>query len=181
MNLPNKITMLRICLIPVFIIAFCCSFPYHELTALIVFCIASASDAVDGHLARSRNLITDFGKVMDPLADKLLVTSAFVCLVGVQFVPAWIVILILAREFAVTGLRTLAAADGVVIAASKWGKLKTVTQMIAIIALLLFMIPSMNFAWLWTFGQIMIYVCAVMTLISGIDYFVLNKGVFKSM
>ncbi|MGI6110539.1 MAG: CDP-diacylglycerol--glycerol-3-phosphate 3-phosphatidyltransferase [Eubacteriaceae bacterium] len=168
-------------MIPVFIIAFCVSFPYHELTALIVFIVASASDAVDGHIARSRNLITDFGKFMDPLADKLLVSSAFVCLVGVQFIPAWIVILILAREFAVTGLRTLAANDGVVIAASKWGKAKTVSQMIAIISLLLFMVPSMNFSWLWSFGQIMVYVCAVLTLVSGIDYFVLNKGVFKSM
>ena len=183
MNLPNKLTTFRVILIPFFV--FFLLAPYFEgygnYIALVIFIVASLTDFLDGKIARKYNLVTNFGKFMDPLADKLLVTSAFVCLVGVQFVPAWIVILILAREFAVTGLRTLAAADGVVIAASKWGKLKTVTQMIAIIALLLFMIPSMNFAWLWTFGQIMIYVCAVMTLISGIDYFVLNKGVFKSM
>ena len=178
MNLPNQLTMARMIAVPIFILVYLMG---YNIPAAIIFILASFTDFLDGYLARKHNLVSNFGKIMDPLADKLLVTSAFVCLVGVQFVPAWIVILILAREFAVTGLRTLAAADGVVIAASKWGKLKTVTQMIAIIALLLFMIPSMNFAWLWTFGQIMIYVCAVMTLISGIDYFVLNKGVFKSM
>lgn len=181
MNLPNKITCVRMALIPIFIICFECVFPYHELLALILFCVASFTDFLDGNIARKRGLVTDFGKFMDPLADKLLVTSALVCLVGVGYIPSWIVILILAREFAVTGLRTLAANDGTVIAASKWGKLKTVTQMIAIIALLLFMIPGCDFSWLWTFGQIMVWVCAAMTLISGIDYFVLNRGVFKSM
>ncbi len=180
MNLPNKITMVRIILIPFFIIALLVDFPQHEIIAVILFVVASASDAVDGHLARSRNLITDFGKFMDPLADKLLTASAFICLVEMQMIPSWVVIVIIAREFAITGLRTLAAADGIVIAASKWGKAKTISQMIAIIALLLVNWPVLAFPALRIFGDIMVYVALALTLISGIDYFRLNKGVFKS-
>ena len=148
---------------------------------MVIFIVASASDAVDGHLARSRNLITDFGKFMDPLADKLLTCSAFICLVELQMIPSWVVIIIIAREFAITGLRTLAASDGIVIAASKWGKAKTISQMIAIIALLLVNWPVMAFPALLLFGNIMVYVALALTLISGIDYFRLNKGVFRSM
>lgn len=180
MNLPNKITMVRIFMIPFFIIALLIDFPYHEIIAVALFVIASVTDTVDGHLARSRNLITDFGKFMDPLADKLLVSSAFICLVEMQMIPSWVVIVIIAREFAITGLRTLAASDGVVIAASKWGKAKTISQMIAIIALLLANWPVLAFPALLLFGNIMIYVALLLTLISGIDYFRLNKGVFKS-
>ena len=181
MNLPNKITMARISMIPFFIIALLVNFPFHEPIAVVIFIVASASDAVDGHLARSRNLITDFGKFMDPLADKLLTCSAFICLVELQMIPSWVVIIIIAREFAITGLRTLAASDGIVIAASKWGKAKTISQMIAIIALLLVNWPVMAFPALLLFGNIMVYVALALTLISGIDYFRLNKGVFRSM
>ena len=181
MNLPNKITMARIIMIPFFIIALLFNFPFHEPIAVVIFIVASASDAVDGHLARSRNLITDFGKFMDPLADKLLTCSAFICLVELQMIPSWVVIIIIAREFAITGLRTLAASDGIVIAASKWGKAKTISQMIAIIALLLVNWPVMAFPALLLFGNIMVYVALALTLISGIDYFRLNKGVFRSM
>lgn len=181
MNLPNKITMARIIMIPFFIIALLVNFPFHEPIAVVIFIVASASDAVDGHLARSRNLITDFGKFMDPLADKLLTCSAFICLVELQMIPSWVVIIIIAREFAITGLRTLAASDGIVIAASKWGKAKTISQMIAIIALLLVNWPVMAFPALLLFGNIMVYVALTLTLISGIDYFRLNKGVFRSM
>ena len=181
MNLPNKITMARIIMIPFFIIALLVNFPFHEPIAVVIFIVASASDAVDGHLARSRNLITDFGKFMDPLADKLLTCSAFICLVELQLIPSWVVIIIIAREFAITGLRTLAASDGIVIAASKWGKAKTISQMIAIIALLLVNWPVMAFPALLLFGNIMVYVALALTLISGIDYFRLNKGVFRSM
>jgi len=180
-NLPNKITMARIIMIPFFIIALLVNFPFHEPIAVVIFIVASASDAVDGHLARSRNLITDFGKFMDPLADKLLTCSAFICLVELQMIPSWVVIIIIAREFAITGLRTLAASDGIVIAASKWGKAKTISQMIAIIALLLVNWPVMAFPALLLFGNIMVYVALALTLISGIDYFRLNKGVFRSM
>ena len=181
MNLPNKITMARIIMIPFFIIALLVNFPFHEPIAVVIFIVASASDAVDGHLARSRNLITDFGKFMDPLADKLLTCSAFICLVELQMIPSWVVIIIIAREFAITGLRTLAASDGIVIAASKWGKAKTISQMIAILALLLVNWPVMAFPALLLFGNIMVYVALALTLISGIDYFRLNKGVFRSM
>ena len=181
MNLPNKITMARIIMIPFFIIALLVNFPFHEPIAVVIFIVASASDAVDGHLARSRNLITDFGKFMDPLADNLLTCSAFICLVELQMIPSWVVIIIIAREFAITGLRTLAASDGIVIAASKWGKAKTISQMIAIIALLLVNWPVMAFPALLLFGNIMVYVALALTLISGIDYFRLNKGVFRSM
>lgn len=181
MNLPNKITIVRICLIPFFVASLLIDFPMHEPIALILFIVASASDAVDGHLARSRNLITDFGKFMDPLADKLLVCSAFICLVELQLIPSWVVIVIIAREFAITGLRTLAANDGIVIAASKWGKAKTISQMIAIIALLLYNWPPCQIMALSVFGTVMIYVALVLTLVSGIDYFRLNKGVFRSM
>ena len=180
MNLPNKITMARIIMIPFFIVSLLVDFPYHEPIAVLLFVIASASDAVDGHLARSRNLITDSGKFMDPLADKLLVSSALICLVELQMIPSWVVIVIIAREFAITGLRTLAASDGIVIAASKWGKAKTISQMIAIVALLLVNWPVMAFPFLLTFGNIMVYVALILTLISGIDYFRLNKGVFRS-
>jgi CDP-diacylglycerol--glycerol-3-phosphate 3-phosphatidyltransferase len=180
MNLPNKITMVRIILIPFFVAAMLVDFPLHQPIALVIFIVAAVSDAVDGHLARSRNLITDFGKFMDPLADKLLVCSAFICLVELQLIPSWVVIVIIAREFAITGLRTLAANDGVVIAASKWGKAKTMSQMIAICALLLYSWPVCQIQALNIFGTVMIYVALVLTLISGIDYFRLNKGVFKS-
>ena len=137
MNLPNKITIFRICMIPIFVICMLIDFPYHEPIALAVFIIAAVSDFVDGNLARSRNLVTDFGKFMDPLADKLLVCSAFIVLVELSLMPSWVVIIIIAREFAITGLRTLAAADNIVIAASKWGKAKTISQMVAIVTLLL--------------------------------------------
>ncbi len=178
MNLPNKITMFRIFLIPVFIMALLLPFPGHKWIGLIVFIVASATDFVDGHLARSRNLITDFGKFMDPLADKLLTSAAFICLVELQYIPSWVVIAILSREFAITGLRTLAASDNIVIAASKWGKAKTVSQMITIISLLLVYAYPVNA--LLLFGKIMTYVALILTVYSGYDYYKLNKNVIKS-
>jgi CDP-diacylglycerol--glycerol-3-phosphate 3-phosphatidyltransferase len=176
MNLPNKITIARIVMIPFFIAAVLIDFPYHEYVAALIFVVASLSDMVDGYLARSRNLVTDFGKFMDPLADKLLVCSALICLVEVHLVYSWVVIIIIAREFAVTGLRTLAAADGIVIAASKWGKAKTISQMIAITLLLLYPIPYFQLV-----GTVIMYIALVLTIISGVDYFRLNTKVFKTM
>jgi CDP-diacylglycerol--glycerol-3-phosphate 3-phosphatidyltransferase len=176
MNLPNKITIARIVMIPFFIVAVLIDFPYHEYVATLIFVVASLSDMVDGYLARSRNLVTDFGKFMDPLADKLLVCSALICLVEVHLVYSWVVIIIIAREFAVTGLRTLAAADGIVIAASKWGKAKTISQMIAITLLLLYPIPYFQLV-----GTVIMYIALVLTIISGVDYFRLNTKVFKTM
>jgi CDP-diacylglycerol--glycerol-3-phosphate 3-phosphatidyltransferase len=134
MNLPNKLTLLRIILIPVFIIVLMTG--YYYISA-VIFIVASATDALDGHIARKYNLITNFGKIMDPLADKLLVVSALICLVELGDVAGWMVIVILAREFTVTGLRAVAAAQGIVIAAGWSGKIKTVLQMIAVPALLL--------------------------------------------
>ena len=137
MNLPNKITISRILLIPIFMIVLYLPIPYREIIALVIFIIAAATDGIDGHIARSRNLVTNFGKFLDPLADKLLVTAALVALVGMQRIPSWIVTVIIAREFAVTGIRLLAVGEGRVIAASMLGKIKTVTQIIAISLLFL--------------------------------------------
>jgi len=179
MNLPNKITVIRILMIPFFIAALLIDFPFHQPIAAALFIIAALTDSLDGYLARSRNLVTDFGKFMDPLADKLLVCSALICFVQLGSVTAWVVIVIIAREFAITGLRTLAASDGIVISASKWGKAKTMSQMIAIVIILFNNWPFslINFP----ADTIMIYVATILTIYSGIDYFILNRKVFRSM
>lgn len=179
MNLANKLTMLRIFMIPIFIILMLLEFPYHMEAALLVFVIASLTDKLDGHLARKYNMITDFGKFMDPLADKLLVTGAFLMLIQLGRIEAWIVFVILAREFAVTGLRTLAAAQNVVIAASNYGKIKTVTQIIAIVLLLLDNYPFslINLP----VDTIMVYITLIITILSGIDYFAKNIKVISTM
>ena len=179
MNLPNKITIFRMICIPFFVAAMEISFPQHQLIALIIFCVASYSDHLDGHIAISRHLLTDFGQFMDPLADKLLTASAFICLVESHQMMAWIVIVIIAREFAITGLRTLAASSGIVIAAGKLGKAKTVSQMITIILLILSAWMP-NIYLLWLLGNIMVYVALALTIISGIEYFVNNKNVIQS-
>ena len=137
MNLPNKLTLFRIFLIPVFILVMLFNIPSKYLIACVIFIVASITDAMDGHIARKHNLITDFGKFMDPLADKLLVISALICMIEVDLVSSWMVIIIVARELTVSILRAIAAADGKVIAASGGGKLKTISQMIAIPLLLL--------------------------------------------
>ena len=135
MNLPNKLTLVRMILVPVFLLFISVeSIPYGFTLATVVFAIAAYTDHLDGKIARRDNLITNFGKFMDPLADKLLVTSALIALVDYNLIGAWIVVVIIAREFAVSGLRTIAASEGVVIAASMWGKIKTTTQIIAIIS-----------------------------------------------
>jgi CDP-diacylglycerol--glycerol-3-phosphate 3-phosphatidyltransferase len=138
MNLANKLTIIRIILVPVFLVFMAVEgIQYFKIIAIVVFIIASITDKLDGYIARSRNQITRFGKLMDPLADKLLVTAALVSLVEYHIIPAWVSMIIIAREFAVTGLRTVAAAEGIVIAASPWGKAKTFTQIIAIVIALL--------------------------------------------
>lgn len=167
MNLPNKLTMGRVCAIPVFIIVYLMGF---NVAATIIFILAAATDALDGHIARSRGLVTNFGKLMDPLADKLLTMSAFLCLVGYGIIPAWMVIIILGREFAVTGLRQIAAAEGQVIAAGMSGKIKTVLQMVAIPLLLLNNWPGSYIG--IPLDQIVLWACLAMTIISGVEYFV---------
>ena len=138
MNLANKLTLIRIFLVPVFLLFIATKdIPYGSFIATFIFILASLTDKLDGYVARSRNQITNFGKFMDPLADKLLVTAALISLVELHVVPAWAAVVIIAREFAVSGLRSIAAAQGRVIAASWWGKIKTVIQIIAIILLLL--------------------------------------------
>lgn len=170
MNLPNKLTLLRIIAIPVFIVVLMME---HRYTATIIFIAAALTDMLDGHIARKYDLVTNFGKLMDPLADKLLVMSALLCLVELGEVAGWMVIVILAREFAVTGLRQVAAAEGIVIAAGTTGKIKTITQMIAIPLLLLDNWPCKYIG--LPLDQIFLWIAVVMTIISGVEYIVKNK------
>lgn len=145
--------------------------------AAVIFTIAAITDTLDGYIARSRNQITKFGKFMDPLADKLLVTAALVCLVQMDKLPAWIVVIIISREYTVSILRAVAAAEGIVIAASWWGKLKTLTQIIAIISILINNYPFslINFP----FSEITLWLAVILTIVSGVDYLYLNRHIFK--
>ncbi|MBQ9120287.1 MAG: CDP-diacylglycerol--glycerol-3-phosphate 3-phosphatidyltransferase [Lachnospiraceae bacterium] len=174
MNLPNKITVFRVCMIPFFLIFMLVpGIPAGKYIACALFAIAAASDFLDGYLARKNNLVTDFGKFMDPLADKLLVCSALICFVAADQVPAWIVIVIIAREFIISGFRTIAVENQVVIAASYWGKTKTVVQLFMCI----FFIVDLNGAFFDTVEQVLMYVAAALTVISLVDYLVKNKKV----
>ena len=170
MNLANKITLLRIILIPLFLFFIYSDIEYNMLIATIVFVIASITDYLDGYIARSRNEVTNFGKFLDPLADKLMVTAAFISLVELGRIEGWIIFIIMAREFAITGFRAVAASDGLVIAASIWGKIKTVTQIIAIILALL-NIPYYN---------IIVIIALIATILSGVDYIYKNKNVLNT-
>ncbi|WP_073998108.1 CDP-diacylglycerol--glycerol-3-phosphate 3-phosphatidyltransferase [Anaerococcus urinomassiliensis] len=170
MNIANKVTTLRLILIPIFV-AFYYFMGRENNIAAIIFIIASLTDALDGHLARSRNLITNFGKFVDPLVDKVLTMAAFIVLVEGQIIPAWAVIIIIARELIITGFRTLAADQGITIAASMWGKAKTTSQMIALVCLLLD-VESLN-----NIGIYIFYIAVILTVISGVDYMVKNKQV----
>ena len=173
MNLPNKLTMARILAVPVFIVLYLMG---HNVIATIVFILASLTDMLDGKIARKYNLITNFGKIMDPLADKILVYSAFICMVQIGIVPGWMLVIILFREFIVSGLRTVAAADGTVIAAGKTGKLKTILQMIAVPLLLL---NNWPFSYIGIPGdQIFLWAQLIMTIVSGVEYVYENRGVF---
>ena len=177
MNLPNKLTMFRVILIPFFV--FFLLAPYFEgygnYVAVAIFIVASLTDLLDGKIARKYNLVTNFGKFMDPLADKLLVCSAMICLVELKLLPAWIVILIIAREFIISGFRLIASDNGVVIAASYWGKFKTTFQMLMVIVLLLnFDIPAFKIL-----GTVLIWIATILTVVSLIDYIVKNKDVLK--
>ena len=168
MNLPNKLTFMRILLVPVFVILMYCDFANARLFATAVFAIASFTDFLDGYLARRDNLVTNFGKFADPLADKILVCSALICLTGIQDIPAWGVIIIIAREFAVTGLRVIAASENITIAASKLGKIKTVTQLFSMLFLLT------DITSLYKPGLYLFYIAVAFTVISGVDYFYKN-------
>ncbi|MGJ9458927.1 CDP-diacylglycerol--glycerol-3-phosphate 3-phosphatidyltransferase [Oceanobacillus sp. CF4.6] len=189
MNLPNKLTLSRIFMIPVFIVLLSVPFewgswdigstqlPVAHFIAAIIFIIAAATDWVDGYYARKYNLVTNLGKFMDPLADKLLVSAALILLIEMGLAPAWVVIIIISREFAVTGLRLVAAGEGIVLAAGQMGKLKTATQMVAIAVLLLHNFP---FSFIdFPFGTIMLYIALFFTVVSGVDYFVKNWHVMR--
>ncbi|MBL4934879.1 CDP-diacylglycerol--glycerol-3-phosphate 3-phosphatidyltransferase [Clostridium sp. YIM B02515] len=179
MNLANKLTVIRIFLIPIFLVFIAVKgIPYGKEIATAVFIVAAMTDKLDGYIARSRNQITRFGKFMDPLADKLLVTAALVSLVEFQLIPTWIAMVIIAREFAVTGLRSLAAAEGVVIAASWWGKIKTVVQIIAIILALVNLTYNNYYFVLIT--KISMILAVIITILSGLDYFMKNKDVIRT-
>ncbi|QXM06088.1 CDP-diacylglycerol--glycerol-3-phosphate 3-phosphatidyltransferase [Crassaminicella indica] len=177
MNLANKLTIARIVLVPVFMIVLLNKIPYGMYIAAAIFIIAAITDTLDGYIARSRNQVTKFGKFIDPLADKLLVTAALVCLVQMGKLPAWIVVVIISREYTISILRAVAASEGIVIAASWWGKLKTITQIIAIVAILLNNYPFSLIG--FPFSTIMLWIAVILTIVSGVDYLYLNKQVLK--
>ncbi len=189
MNLPNKLTVFRIILIPVFLLIMVLplqwgqvvwagtTIPVTQVVATVIFAVASLTDLADGKIARSQHLVTNFGKFADPLADKMLVMTAFIILVSMQKVPAWVAAIIVCRELAVTGLRLIVVEnDGQVIAAAMPGKIKTTTQMLAIIFLFLndVFFAAINVP----IGEILLYICLFFTIYSGIEYFVNSREVF---
>ncbi len=180
MNLPNKLTILRTILIPFFLVAMLWeAVPYGNWVALVIFAAASLTDMLDGKIARKYNLVTNFGKFMDPLADKLLVSSAMIAFVELGRIPCWIVIVIIAREFIISGFRLVAADNGIVIAAGIWGKVKTAEQMVMLCVLLadLGSVFSGAAGAIHLVENILIYAALVLTIVSLIDYLVHNKGV----
>ena len=187
MNLPNKLTMGRIMLVPLFVAAMLIPFPLHNLAALVLFAVASITDLFDGKIARERNLVTDFGKFADPLADKILVLAAMLCFVQNGLCDCVAVIIVLIREFAVTSIRLIAAAKGEVVAANIWGKVKTVTQMTAIIAILIMQsaldvmtlanadIPELLPGIFFCAGELLIWISTIFAIISGVIYIKENR------
>lgn len=174
MNLPNKLTILRVIMIPFFVAALLYDGGANQnmrYVAAALFIIASLTDMLDGKIARKYNLVTNFGKFMDPLADKLLVCSALICMFELRELPAWMVIIIISREFIISGFRLVASDNGVVIAASYWGKFKTTFQMIGVV-LLIFNIPALS-----TLTTIIVWIALALTVISLVDYIVKNAGV----
>ena len=174
MNLPNKLTVLRVIMIPFFVV-----FMLFDITgaadkwiALVIFCVASLTDMLDGKIARKYNLVTNFGKFMDPLADKLLVCTAMICLVSLDQLNVIVVLIIIAREFIISGFRQVAADSGIVIAASYWGKFKTVSQMAMIIVLIMDLGGVMDIV-----GTVLMWIALILTLVSLIDYTAKNKQV----
>lgn len=173
-NLANKLTVFRVILIPVFLIVLnitAIDITYRRYIAVLIFIIAASTDALDGYIARSRNLITNFGKFMDPLADKLLVCAALVVMVEMGDLPHWVVIIIISREFLITGFRTLAADQKIVLAASNWGKIKTITQMVMIVVVLL----KINY----NLEVLLIFLSVLFTVISGAEYIIKNISVLR--
>ncbi|MBY0010026.1 CDP-diacylglycerol--glycerol-3-phosphate 3-phosphatidyltransferase [Paenibacillus typhae] len=191
MNLPNRITLARICLIPIMMFFLLVDFKFYpeplhwgsfqlsinHLIAAVIFLLAASTDGIDGYIARKYNMVTNLGKLLDPLADKLLVSAVLISLVELGRCDSWIAIVIISREFAVTGLRQVALLEGKVVAASKWGKIKTVTQIVAISLLLLNNFPFQFVS--IPLDDIAIWAAALITIYSGIDYFVKNKELLE--
>lgn len=174
MNLPNKLTVLRVIMVPFFVFFMLTDVggAANKWIALVIFCVASLTDLLDGKIARARNLVTNFGKFMDPLADKLLVCSAMICMIPSGKLAAWIVIVIIAREFIISGFRLVAADNGIVIAASYWGKFKTVSQMAMIIVLIA------DFGGVFdVVGTVLIWASLILTVVSLVDYVAKNVQV----
>lgn len=174
MNLPNKLTVLRVIMVPFFVLFMLTDLGggANKWIALAIFCVASLTDMLDGKIARARNLVTNFGKFMDPLADKLLVCSAMICLIATGKLAAWIVIIIIAREFIISGFRLVASDSGIVIAASYWGKFKTVSQMAMVIVLIADLGGVFNMI-----GTVLIWVSLILTIVSLVDYVAKNVEV----
>ncbi|GIO66900.1 CDP-diacylglycerol--glycerol-3-phosphate 3-phosphatidyltransferase [Paenibacillus sp. JTLBN-2024] len=191
MNLPNRITIARICLIPIMMVFLLVDFsfypkplvwnsyelPLNQLVAAFIFVLAASTDGIDGYLARKNNMVTNLGKLLDPLADKLLVAAVLISLVEMGKCDSWIAVVIISREFAVTGLRQIALLDGSVVAASKWGKAKTVVQIVAIILMLINNFPFELIG--IPLDTIATWAAALITIYSGIDYFVKNKHLLR--
>ncbi len=183
LNLPNKLTLIRMFLAPIYLALMLIEFPCHYIVALAVFAVASLTDMLDGKIARKNNLITVFGKLLDPLADKMLTTAALLAFMREGWCSIWIVMIVLTREFAVAGVRLIATAQGIVIPANYWGKAKTVSQMVFTIAIMLLAELDATFdifanaGWftLARVSNIMLWITAVLTVVSGITYFVDSK------
>ena len=175
MNLPNKLTLARIILIPFFLFFLMTDFAgnFSNYIAAIIFIIASLTDFLDGNIARKNDIVTNFGKFMDPLADKLLVCAALIAFIQLEYLPAWIVIIIISREFIISGFRLVASDNGIVIAASYWGKFKTTFQMLMIILLIF----NFDFPYVNIIENIFIYTALILTIISLLDYLIKNKNV----
>lgn len=165
LNLPNMLTLSRILMVPAVVVALTSEIPYGDAIAAAVFIVAAVTDGLDGYIARSRKAVTTFGKVMDPIADKLLIIAALLALVSLDRVAAWVAMLIIAREFAVSGLRIAASQEGAVISASRLGKIKTITQSLAVLALIA--APDAGVVWV----QALVWAMIVATVVSGADYF----------
>ncbi len=178
MNLANRITLARIVLVPVFLLILSVKIKYGQFLAAGVFILAASTDGLDGYFARKRNQVTKLGKFMDPLADKLLISAALISLVELGKISAWVASVIIGREFAVTGLRAIAAADGVVISASKLGKAKTISQIIAIVFLFIHDFPFN--LWNIPFGKLAMGVAVFFTIWSGLDYFKRARHLLKA-
>lgn len=183
LNLPNKLTLIRMFLAPIYLALMLIEFPYHYIVALAVFSVASLTDMLDGKIARKNNLITVFGKLLDPLADKMLTTAALLAFMREGWCSIWIVMIVLTREFAVAGVRLIATAQGIVIPANYWGKAKTVSQMVFTIVIMLLaeldatfdIFANVGWFTLARVSNIMLWITAVLTVVSGITYFVDSK------